>query len=173
MREVGRRKLRVGFIGAGRIADLHAAAYRDNPDAELYAVCGIAEDSARRRAEEWGATRWFTDYRQLLAEKEVDAVEVLTPHHLHAEMSVAALEAGKHVSLQKPPTLNLTEMDQVIAAAQRSGKLFRTCDNFLYYPPYNKARQLMDQRAIGEPLSIRVKMLSGAPQYGWHVPAEA
>jgi predicted dehydrogenase len=102
----------------------------------------------------------------------VDAVEILTPHHLHAEMAVAALEAGKHVSLQKPPTVNLTEMDRVIAAAQRSGKLFRVCENFRYYPPYNKARQLMDEGAIGEPLSIRVKVISGAPQHGWYVPPE-
>ena len=165
-------KIRVGFIGGGRIADLHAAAYRDNPDAELYAVCDVAEDTARRRAEEWGATRWYTDYRQLLADKAVDAVEILTPHHLHAEMAVAALEAGKHVSLQKPHTLNLTEMDQVIAAAQRSGKLFRVCENFRYYPPYNKARQLMDEGAIGEPISIRVKVLSGSPRGGWPVSAE-
>jgi len=166
-------KLRVGFIGAGRIADLHAAAYRDNPDAELYAVCDVVEDTARRRAEEWGAARWFTDYHEMLADKALDAVEILTPHVLHAEMSVAALEAGKHVSLQKPPTINLAEMDQIIAAAQRSGKLFRGCDNFLYYPPYNKARQLMDEGAIGEPISFRVKVLGGSPQGGWHVPAEA
>jgi predicted dehydrogenase len=165
-------KLRVGFIGGGRIADLHAAVYRDNPDAELYAVCDAVEDTARRRAAEWGAARWFTDYRQLLADDTVDAVEILTPHHLHAEMAVAALEAGKHVSLQKPPTVNLTEMDQVIAAAQRSGKLFRVCENFRYYPPYNKARQLMDEGTIGEPLSIRVKVLSGSPQHGWAVSAE-
>ena len=61
-------KIRVGFIGGGRIADLHALAYRDNPDAELYAVCDVAEDRARHRAEEWGATRWYTDYHQLLAD---------------------------------------------------------------------------------------------------------
>ena len=165
-------KIRVGFIGGGRIADLHALAYRDNADAELYAVCDAAEDVARRRAEEWGAARWYTDYRQLLADGAVDAVEILTPHHLHAEMAVAALEAGKHVSLQKPPTIDLTEMDRVIAAAQRSGTLFRVCENFRYYPPYNKACQLMDEGAIGEPLSIRVKVLSGSPQHGWAVSAE-
>jgi len=165
-------RLKVGFIGAGRIADLHAAAYRDNPDAELYAVCELTEETAIRRADEWGASRWFTDYHEMLADKALDAVEILTPHHLHAEMAVAALEAGKHVALQKPHTLNLTEMDQVIAAAQRSGKLFRGCDNFLYYPPYNKARQLMDEGAIGEPISFRMKVLGGTPRGGWPVPPE-
>jgi predicted dehydrogenase len=165
-------RIRVGFIGGGRIADLHALAYRNNPNAQLYAVCDIAEETARSRVEEWGAERWYTDYRQLLGDEAVDGVEILTPHHLHAEMAVAALEAGKHVSLQKPPTVNLAEMDRVIAAARRSGKLFRVCENFRYYPPYNKARQLMDEGVIGQPLSIRVKVLSGSPQHGWAVSAD-
>ena len=166
-------KLRVGFIGCGRISDLHALAYKDNPDAEIYAVCDTQEETARRRAEEWGAARWCTDYREVLADEAVEAVEILTPHHLHAEMTLAALEAGKHISLQKPVAVNLTEADAMIAAAQRSGRLFRVCENFRYYPPYVKARELMDEGAIGEPLSIRVKVLDGSPQFGWRVPAEA
>ena len=88
-------KLRVGFIGCGRISDLHALAYKDNPDAEIYGVCDTQEEVARRRAGEWGAARWCTDYRDVLADEAVDAVEILTPHHLHAEMTLAAVEAGK------------------------------------------------------------------------------
>jgi predicted dehydrogenase len=166
-------KVRVGLIGCGRISDLHALAYDDNPDAEIYAVCDSREDVARLRAEEWGASRWFTDYRDLLADEAVDAVEILTPHRVHAEMTIAALEAGKHVSLQKPMAMNLTEADAMIAASHRSGKLFRVCENFRYYPPYVKARELMDEGAIGDPLSIRVKVLSGSPKGGWEVPADA
>ena len=60
----------------------------------------------------------------------------------------------------------------MIGAAERSGKLFRVCENFRYYPPYNKALQLMEEGAIGEPLSIRVKVLSGSPQHGWAVSAD-
>jgi predicted dehydrogenase len=166
-------KLRVGFIGAGRIADLHALVYRDNPEAEIYAVCDSQEELARQRAQEWGAKTWLSDYRQLLRDEALDAVEILTPHHLHAEMTIAALEAGKHVSLQKPMAINLREADAMIAAAQHSGKLFRVCENFRYYPPYVKAKQLLDEGAIGEPLSIRVKVINGSPQFGWPVPAEA
>ncbi len=166
-------KLRVGFIGCGRISDLHALAYKDRPDAEIHVVCDTAEEVARRRAEEWGAARWCTDYREVLADEAVEAVEILTPHHLHAEMTIAALEAGKHVSLQKPMAMNLTEADAMIAAAQRSGKLFRVCENFRHYPPYVRALELIEGGAIGEPLSIRVKVLSGALQGGWPVPGDA
>ncbi|MGQ9571793.1 MAG: Gfo/Idh/MocA family protein [Dehalococcoidia bacterium] len=166
-------KLRVGFIGAGRIADLHVLAYRDNPEAEIYAVCDSQEEVARQRAHEWGVQRSLTDYRELLRDEALDAVEILTPHRLHAEMTVAALESGKHVSLQKPPALNLRETDAMIAAAQRSGRLFRVCENFRYYPPFVKAKALLDQGAIGEPLSIRVKVINGSPQFGWPVAPEA
>jgi predicted dehydrogenase len=166
-------KLRVGFIGCGRISDLHALAYKDSATAEIYAVCDSREDVARRRAKEWGAARWFTSHAKLLADEAVDAVEILTPHRVHAEMTIAALAAGKHVSLQKPMAMNLTEADDMIAASQRSGKLLRVCENFRYYPPYVKARQLLDEGAIGEPLSIRAKVLGGSPQGGWNVPADA
>jgi len=166
-------RLRVGFIGAGRIADLHALGYGDNPDAELYAVCDADGEWAARRAQEWGAERSFTDYRELLADPKLDAVEVLTPHHFHAEMSVAALEAGKHVSLQKPMARDLAEADAIVAAAARSDRVFRVFENFRYYPPYVRAKELLDAGEIGEPVSLRVKVIGGNPRYGWRVPAQS
>jgi len=166
-------RLRVAFIGGGRIADLHALGYRDNPKAELYAVCDAREEVARGRAEEWGAPKHCTDYRDLLKDRAIEIVEVITPHHLHAEMTIASLEAGKHVSVQKPMALNLTEADAMIAAAARSGRKMRVLENFRYYPPNVKAKELIEEGAIGEPLSIRLKVIGGSPEYGWPVPMEA
>jgi predicted dehydrogenase len=154
-------KIRVGLIGVGRIAILHALAYKNSPDAEIYAVCDANEQVARQRAEDWKAARWFTDYRQLLADPAVDAVEVLTPHSLHAEMTIAALEAGKHVSVQKPMAISVAECDAMIAAANRSSKTMRVFENFRYYPACAKAKELLDSGAIGEPLSIRMKVTMG------------
>ncbi|MBI4305955.1 MAG: Gfo/Idh/MocA family oxidoreductase, partial [Chloroflexi bacterium] len=76
-------KVRVGFIGAGRIADLHALAYVNNPTGELHAVADAAPGRAKARAVQWGAKKSYADYRELLADPEVDAVEVILPHHLH------------------------------------------------------------------------------------------
>ena len=162
--------LRVGFIGAGRIADLHYLGYKDNPDAELYAVCDADQALLQRRAVEWGAEETYDDYRRLLDDPKVDAVEVITPHHLHAEMSIAALEAGKHVSVQKPMALDLTEADAMISAADRSGRLFRVIENYRFYPPINKAKELIEAGEIGEPISIRIKSLCGNERYGWEIP---
>jgi predicted dehydrogenase len=166
-------RIRVGFIGAGRIADLHALGYRDSADAELYAVCDADGQVAADRAREWGAGRSLTDYREMLADPKVDAVEVLTPHRFHEEMAVAALEADKHVSLQKPMAVSLEQADAIVAAARRSDRVFRVFENFRYYPPYVRAKELLDEGAIGEPLSLRVKVIGGNPRHGWQVPAGA
>ena len=99
--------LRVAFLGCGRIADLQCLGYRDHPQARIVAVCDRAEATARQRADEWGVPRVYTDAEQLLADPEIDAVEILTPHHLHEQHAASALQAGKHVSLQKPPTRTL------------------------------------------------------------------
>ncbi len=154
--------LRVGIIGGGRIAALHALPYDENPKAEIWAVCDVDEDIARSRAEDWGVARWFTDYRDMLAESAIDAVEVITPHHLHADMTVAALEAGKHVSVQKPMANHVSECDTMIAAAKRGGKNLRVFENFQYYPHMAKAKQMLDAGAIGEPISIRLKVIQGS-----------
>src|SRR3990172_3425786 len=121
----GESRLRVALVGCGRIADLQRLGYLDHPHAELAAVCDRDEARARRRAAEWGVPKVYTDLDRLLADPELDAVEILTPHHLHAEHAVAALEAGKHVSLQKPPTRTLEEIERGSAAPRRPGRGLR------------------------------------------------
>jgi len=90
------------------------------------------------------------DYQQLLADPAVDAVEILTPHNLHAQMTIAALEAGKHVSVQKPMAISVAECDAMIAAAKKSVKTMRVFENFRYYPACAKAKELLDSEAIGD-----------------------
>ncbi|HWQ57988.1 MAG TPA: Gfo/Idh/MocA family oxidoreductase, partial [Clostridia bacterium] len=79
-------KLKFVIIGCGRIATLHAPGYEDHPDAELYGVCDKNEARAREFAKEFGARKVYSDYAAVLADPEVDAVELLVPHHLHCEM---------------------------------------------------------------------------------------
>ncbi len=155
-------KLCVGIVGGGRITGLHAMAYKDYPKAEIYAACDINEDTARRCAGEWGAKRWYTDYHEMLADPAIDAVEIITPHDLHAEMTVAALEAGKHVSVQKPMALKIAECDAMIDAARRTGANLRVFENFQHYPPVAKVKELLDSGAIGEPISMRMKAIQGS-----------
>jgi hypothetical protein len=86
----------------------------------------------------------------------VDAIELLTPTYLHAEQIVTALAAGKHVSCQKPIAVSVAEADRIVAAVARARTTFRVTENFLYYPPIVKAKELLDAGAIGEPSLVRI-----------------
>jgi predicted dehydrogenase len=165
-------RLNVGIIGCGRIADMHAPGYlRGGVPARIYAVCDVDRATAERRAKEWGAQRAFTDYRELLADPDVHAVEIITPHRLHRQMCLDACRAGKHVSVQKPMAMNVTECDEMIRAAREAKVKLKVFENFVFYPPYVKARALIRDGAIGEPLSIRIKLAAG--RGGWKVPLAA
>jgi len=111
----------------------------------------------------------YTELERMLDEAAIDVVEILTPHHLHATHATAALRAGKHVSLQKPPTRTLGELDRLTEAAAAAGCVLRVFENFMFYPPHVKARELIDAGAIGEPLSIRLKTAAGRFGDGWEI----
>ncbi len=166
-------KIRVGFIGAGRISDLHQLGYRDNPTGELAAVADVDANVAESQAKKWGVRKVYTDHRKLLADKEIDAVEILLPHHLHLPVMQEALAAGKHVSLQKPMALSMDEARQMVAAAKRSGKMFRVLENYRTYEPYMRAKAMLDAGEIGDPMSIRIKTVQGKGVGGWEGPARA
>lgn len=168
------QRVRVGLVGGGRIADLNAIGWLQHPRGEIVAVCDPEPATRAARAAQWGC-RAYPDLDALLADPAVDAVEILTPHHLHAPQAIAALAAGKHVSLQKPPTLTLAEYDAVAAAAARAGTTFKVYENFMFYPPHVLARRIVDEGGIGDVLSVR--LVTGAGRLdagqGWQVPAAA
>ena len=168
-------KLRVAFIGTGRISDLHALGYLDDERADIVAVCDSNRDLARTRGRKWGLPdeRIFADYHELLAQPEIDLVEILLPHHLHYQATLDALAAGKHVSVQKPMALTVAEADGMIAAARAAGLSLKVYENFIFYPPVQRAKSLIDNGEIGDPLTIRVKSNSGISATEWNVPASA
>lgn len=171
-------RLRVGIIGTGRISDLHAAEYVMSERADIAAVCDLDADAARARARSWGAEpdSVYTDWRELLADDSLDAVEILLPHHMHLEVGLAAMEAGKHVSAQKPMALDIADADRYVAAAEAAearGQVVRIVENFLFYPPVARLIEIVLGGEIGEILSVRQKSLSGDPSYGWDVPQAA
>lgn len=120
-------KLKIGLIGAGSISEQHLQAYRDHPEVELLAVCDLKEARAQAKAAAYGtaSTRVFTDYRELLALPELDAVSICTWNNSHAPISIAALEAGKHVLVEKPLCQTVEEALRVEEAVRSSGKLLQ------------------------------------------------
>ena len=165
-------RVRVGIVGGGRIADLNKIGWLEHDQAEIVAVCDINDARREKRAAEWGC-KAYAQLGDMLADPEIDAVEILTPHHLHADQAIAALEAGKHVCLQKPPTRSLAEYDRVAAAADKAGTVFKVYENFLFYSPHVLARRIVDEGDIGDVLSVHVITVSGrtGSGQGWDVPA--
>ena len=150
-------RLRLAIVGCGNISQLNAPGYLQHPRCDVVALCDPRPERAKRRAAEWGITpRLYTDLAQVLDDPAVDAVELLTPTWLHADQIVAALDAGKHVSCQKPLAITVAEADRVAAAVARARTTFRVTENFLYYPPIVKAKALLDAGVIGEPSLVRV-----------------
>ncbi len=167
--------LRVGIIGTGRISDLHALEYLANDRAEIVAVCDIDDAAARERGLAWGVpeNRIFADYHDLLTLPEVDLVEILLPHHLHHQATLDAAAAGKHISLQKPMALSVQEADEMIAAAEQAGVIFKVFENFIFYPPVMRAKALIDAGEIGEVRTIRIKSNPCISPTAWNVPGTA
>lgn len=165
----------IGIVGTGRIADLHAIEYRQNPDARIVALCDRDPSLAKDRARAWGVEGAFVtdDIDALLARPDVDLVEILLPHHLHLWGALKAIDAEKIVSVQKPMCVSLAEADQLVAAAETSKNPVKIFENFLFYPPIIKALELVESGAIGEPISIRIKSNSGRSKTAWTVPEGA
>nr|MDO8098182.1 Gfo/Idh/MocA family oxidoreductase [Candidatus Njordarchaeota archaeon] len=165
------RALGVGFVGCGQISDLHALAYKGFNKAKIAATCDTNEAKARDKGKEWGATNYYTDYKKLLKDPKVDVVEILLPHYLHCEVAVATAEAGKHVSVQKPMAMNIKEADAMVSAARKAGVKFKVFENYVFYPPHVKAKELMDKKEIGTP-SVVVMRLGNCGIGGWNIPGE-
>ncbi len=167
--------IRVGMIGCGRISDLHAAAYHHFDKAAIVAIADPSEQIRSTRGDAWSVpeSARHADAAELLARDDVDMVEVLVPHHLHEQIAEQAAAAGKHIALQKPMAMDLDEADRIIAHAADAGVTLKIFENFVFYPPIQRARDLIDNGEIGDVLSIRLKSAAGYSTEGWEVPAEA
>ena len=166
------RKLRVGFVGLGRVFDLNVRGYLDHPEAEVCALCDADPAILARRAAEHPGARATHDFEDLLR-SDLDLIEILTPHPMHEAMTVAALAGGSHVSVQKPMAMTLPECDRMIAAAAASGRRLKVFENFVFYPPLVRARALLREGAIGRPLHFRMKVVMADRAQAWRVPDAA
>ncbi|MDQ3248849.1 MAG: Gfo/Idh/MocA family oxidoreductase, partial [Chloroflexota bacterium] len=115
------KKFGIGIVGCGEISASHYRAYQGIAEhCEIVAVSDAVEAAAKRRAQEFGVETVYTDYQAMLADKRVDAVAICTPHYLHAPMTIAAANAGKHVLVEKPMCMNVGEVQEMIHAAKQN-----------------------------------------------------
>ena len=172
--------VRLGILGAGNIANLNVAGYLEHPDCEVLAVCDVDAALAAEAAQRWGVPRVYSDMDEFLADGDLDAVEVLTPTHLHSPHVAAALAAGKHVSVQKPITNSVDEALELGGMAEAAGLTLRVSECFVHYPPLELAKKLITDGAIGTPTGLRIRTIVGQTDskfqaalrpegYGWRL----
>jgi predicted dehydrogenase len=142
--------IKIGVIGTGSISGMHLNAYRNNPQTTIYAVCDLNEERARAAAAEYGVEKVYTDYRELLADSGVDAVSICTWNNSHAEISIAALEAGKHVLVEKPLCRTVEEAVKVQQAVEKSGKILQVGFVRRYDTNAQLLKSLTEQGEFGE-----------------------
>lgn len=163
--------LNFGLIGCGRVAPRHAQSLEQVREARLVAVADIRADRAQHFAEEYRAEAHL-DYCELLARSDVEAVSICVPSGLHAQVTVDALAAGKHVLVEKPIALNLADADRMIAAAREKGLTLGVVLQNRYNSPMQQLRRLVDEGGLGRlhlgNATVRWYRPQSYYEDGWH-----
>jgi len=157
------KPISIGLIGYGGIGRVHALAYRAIPfyyglPANTVKIVGVATTrpaSAQQAAQEIGCEFWTADYRELLARGDIDVVDVTTPNHAHAEIVIAAAQAGKHIYCEKPLAMTVAEGQRMVNAAAQAGVKTQMTFNLRFFPAVARARQLIERGFLGNIFSFR------------------
>ncbi|MFT3660822.1 MAG: Gfo/Idh/MocA family oxidoreductase [Gordonia sp. (in: high G+C Gram-positive bacteria)] len=160
--------LGVAVIGMGWMGAVHSRAYtrlrQHYPDSPLLPrLVAVADDVPGRAAEgarQYGAEKSYDDWRDVLADPDVDAVSVTVPNFLHAEIGTAVLESGRHLWIEKPVGLSTTDAQAVAAAAESSGKQTAVGFNYRNAPAVQAAREMVADGRIGTPTHARIRLFS-------------
>lgn len=169
------RKIGVALVGCGGIGKIHAASIKDSPYADLKVACDLKATRARAIAEEYGFERYTTSFDEVLKASDVEVVVVAIPPKYHAEISIRALEAGKHVFCEKPMATNLKEAKEMLVKAEKAGVKLGVDYQNRYLPSHSKLKEIVDSGALGELVQVRARVAypileslpSDAPMLSW------
>lgn len=159
--------IRLAMLGCGAVARAHAHRLRRHRGEVSLSFASRDGERALRFAHELGGTAGFASYEAALASPSVDAVLVATPPRLHLPLALAALEAGKHVVVEKPPFLRTSDLDAVAAAAARAGRRVLVAENYFYKPSLRRLRSLVAEGVVGEVLFVHVNAIKAQRTGGW------
>lgn len=156
--------MNIGVLGSGFMGGTHARAYAKLPGVKVVAVSSRSAEKAAQLAGEVGA-RPVTDEMDILNDPTIEAVSITLPSHLHKPFTVAALQAGKHVLVEKPFGLTVADCDAMIAAQQQSGKTLMVAHVLRFWPEYMALVNFIHSGALGKPLSAVATRLTQAPAW--------
>ena len=167
--------MRFGLIGYGAWGRYHARSIAGSAGVELAAIACRTEATAAAAREDWPRARVTTRWHDLIDDPSLEVIDIVLPNHLHAEVGCAALAGGKDVLLEKPLATTRADCDRLVRAARESGRVLSIGHEFRLSTQWGRAKRLVDEGAIGEPLWVNVNLFRNpyrAGADGWrHDPA--
>ncbi len=151
------QKLGFGLVGYGAWGTHHAQAIQNTPGCELRAVCARTPEARERAARETGAAT-YADFGELVARSDLDVVDIVVPNDLHETVACVALEAGRHVLLEKPMSTSVASCDRILEAARRSTRLLLVGHEMRFSPLHVRIRQLIEAGQLGAPRYVLVDL---------------
>ncbi len=165
-------QIRLGIIGSAFSSSIHAEALGEVPEAAVVAVCSPNKAHADAFAAKWKIPLALTDYRKLLARKDVDAVVIGIPNDLHRAVAVAAAEAGKHIIIEKPLARTLEDADAMVKAARKHKVKLLYAETLCFSPKYVRAKTLVEEGAIGKLYMVKQGEKHSGPHSDWFYDVE-
>lgn len=160
--------VRIAIIGAGAVSDYHhVPGIRLDPRAELAGVCDADPRLLEQRRADWGCSRLTSDFEELCADPEVDAVIIATPNFTHHAIATTAARHGKHVMCEKPLGLNSAEVRQMYHAARDNQVVHMTAFTYRFAPAMRYMKHLVETGALGEPRHFRSQRFLDLPETSW------
>lgn len=154
------RKINVSVIGCGRVAESHLKVWRKLKNAQVVAVSDSNEKLAKQTAEAWKIRKYYTSLTDLLANVDLDVVDICTPPHIHAELAVEAMKAGVNVLIEKPMTMTIKDAEKILECQKATGVKVGVIHNWLFDEPVIKANSIIEEAKLGEIYNIKIEALN-------------
>ncbi len=160
-------RVRIGIIGSAFSSNIHAEAFQEVPEAELVVACSPDSSHVENFAAKWKIPDAVTDYRRVVERKDVAAVVIGIPNHLHRAVAVAAAEAGKHIIMEKPLAHTLEDADAIVEASRKHHVKLMYAETLCFTPKFARAKALVDEGAIGRLYMVKQNEKHSGPHSDW------
>lgn len=162
------QRTKVAILGAGFITDIHMESYhRFVPEAEVVAVYARKIEKAKAFAGKYGIPQWYDDIDKAINDSGCEVVDICLPNYLHAEATLKAAAAGKHVIIEKPLSVTLEEADAMIAVCKKAGVKLMYAEELCFAPKYERVRQMVNEGAIGKVYMLKQSEKHSGPHTDW------
>ncbi|MFH1616073.1 MAG: Gfo/Idh/MocA family oxidoreductase [Planctomycetota bacterium] len=171
--------VRVGIVGLGFMGKMHFRCYKARKDSQIAAVFDLDTKKLTdtsgtagniKGAEEqldFSGIELYSDFDRMLAEAKLDAVSIALPTYMHKAYTIKALSAGLHVLCEKPMALNVSDCDEMIEAAKKTGRVLMIGHCIRFWPEYAKAKELIESSCYGKVLAAHFQRLASTPIWSW------